>query len=135
MMNRAQIGIEGDGEGTMAKSSGLDDRSHDLPLVENIALFALRRVVPISFPRFVKYYIVGLFAIVAASVCFPFSKPLLYLLMIWLGVFFLFTWIVLTLTFAMMLIVVYQRIKIIFCKNKAANGSPVMWDRWLDSTS
>ncbi len=135
MMNQAYNGIESDGEENKVKASRIDDRSLDLPAHENIALFALRWVVPRTFLQFVKNYIVGLFAIVIATVFFPFSKLLLSLLMIWLGVFFLFTLVVLTLTFAMMLIAGYRRIKTIICGNNPANGSPVMWDRWTDSMS
>jgi hypothetical protein len=134
-MNRDKIiiEIEDDGEASLSSASGHQIQPLDPQLYENAALFALQWAVPSSFPILATTYIVGLIAIVAASVGFPFYAPLLYLLMAWLGVFFLFALLVLSLTFSMMGIAAYRWFKNVFSKNKSMSGSLLMWDQWLDS--
>jgi hypothetical protein len=93
-------------------------------------------------------HVVGLFAIVAGLVCFPFSTPLFSLLFAWIILFLVFACLVLLLTsgvnfsaYAGWAVAQYRRVipgDVQGMSAKASHrldaeyGTTGIWDRWLD---
>jgi hypothetical protein len=86
-----------------------------------------------------------LVALVAMSVCFPFSKLLLGLFLVWVGLFFVFSLLVLAVTYFVFAFAIFRftvggarRLMHAACVGKQSIAKPDgggtwgTWDRWLD---
>jgi hypothetical protein len=91
-------------------------------------------------PRILGLYVAGLFAIVAATAFCPFGKLVVWLLIAWVGLYFVFALAVFSAPFVLMAVAlchwgarVLRRLGHAILWSKPELGeSPGVWDRWLD---
>ena len=83
-------------------------------------------------------YLLGLFTTVAGLVCYPQSEPLLWLLMAWVGCFFIVASVIILATFGFLASCLYrlvirgdEGVKLADRRETSERATGV-WDRWLD---